>query len=294
MFERHEREEHPDGHDEEEHGDGQPDEPRHAPHGEDGRKPFAELTPQVGRPFRTLGLGNADQLQRRAGEERSGHVEHEDGAHPRERDEQRSERRAGDVRHGADDLIDAGDAGELRAGGQQRNGGLHGGPVEGRAGRTAGQQQVDVPRAGHAQPEEQGQQQRAEGDERVGGNHRPLAVPAVDVGADEDAQNRLGQHAADGGQRQHLGRAGLDAQPENHGISDNRTAEHRQKLSAPDDGECLFPALFHAQRRVGARSLFRPIAAPGSIQPLNYAKFAESAPSDPSELALPVARPPSE
>ena len=146
--------------------------------------------------------------------------------------------------------VDAGDACQLCVGGKQRNGGLHGGTVEGRAGRAAGEQQIDVPGACRSAPEEHGQQQRAEGDEHVREYHRPLAVPAVHVGACEEADDRLGQHAADGGQRQHLGRTGLDAQPENHGIADNRAAEHRQKLSAPDDGECLFPGLFHAVLRV--------------------------------------------
>ena len=100
-----------------------------------------------------------------------------------------------------------------------------------------------MPHLGSPGPEQRRQRQRAEGDEAVGENHRALAVPAVDVDPDEEAQQRLGQHAGDGRECQHLGRAGFEANPEDDRVGHDLAAEDRRQLSAPNDGECLFPGL---------------------------------------------------
>lgn len=207
VLERHQREHHPDGHDEEPYDDGQREKPSHARNGVHGRETFAELPPQVGFARRVARrVGNPDAQQRDAGDGGSRHVQQQDVADRGEIDQQRSEGRTRDARQRGDDLVDSGDARELRCGGQQRDRRLHGGYVEGRAGRAAGQQDVDVPHPGCAEPEERRQRQRAEGDEAVGEDHRALAVPAVDVNPDERPQQRLGQHPGDGCESQPLRR----------------------------------------------------------------------------------------
>ena len=117
--------------------------------------------------------------------------------------------------------------------------------MEGRAHRAAGQQDVDMPHLRHVEPEKHGQDKRAERDEAVGQDHRAFAIPSVDIDPDERAQQRLGQHTRDRGQCQYLGRTGLDAHPEDDRIADDRAAEDRGELPAPDNPECLFP-VFHA------------------------------------------------
>lgn len=198
MAERHEREEYADGHDEEPHGDGQREEPAHAGSGVHGGKAFAEFAPQVGTARAPFRVGDTDEEQGRAGGDGADDVEQQDVADRREVEQQGAQGRSGDVGERDDDLIDSGDAREFRLGGQHRHRGLHGRAVEGRAGRAACQQQVDVPHLRAARPEEHGEQQRAEGDEQVGGDHRAAAVPSVDVDAHDGTEERLRQHAGDG------------------------------------------------------------------------------------------------
>ena len=243
VLQRHERKEHPYGHDEEPDGDDQREEPAHAGRGVHGGEPFAEFAPQVRAPVAPRGVGNADEEQRRAGGDGSGDIEQQNVADRGDVEQQGAESRARDVGERDDHLVDARDACQLPLGGQQRHRGLHGRAVEGRAGRAAGQQQVDVPQLGTTAPEEQGEQQRAGGDEEVGGNHRAAAVPAVDVDPHDRAEKRLRQHARDRRQGQHLGRAGLEAHPEDDGVADDRARQDRDELTAPDDVECPFPVL---------------------------------------------------
>ena len=106
-----------------------------------------------------------------------------------------------------------------------------------------------MPHLRHVEPEEYGQYECTERDEAVGQDHRAFAVPPIDVHPHERAQQRLGQHARYRSQRQYLGRTGLDAHPEDDRITDDRTAEDRGELPAPDDAECLFP-VFHTSAAV--------------------------------------------
>ena len=256
VVERHQREEHPHGHDEEPHGDGQSEEASQSRLVVHGREPFVEFLQQVRAAVRAFGVRDADEGQRGAGDDGPEDVQQQDVADRREGQQQGSQRRACDVGERRDHLIDAGDARKLRLRGQQRHRGLHGRNVEGRTHGAAGQQQVDVPQFGGAEPEEHGEPQRAEGDETVGKDHRALAVPAVDIDPDEEPQHGLRKHPGDGRQGQHLGRTGLDAHPEDDRIGDDRTAEDRDQLSAPNDGEGPFPVLHDGRVRGGSGSEF--------------------------------------
>lgn len=146
VLQRHEREEHADGHDEKPYGDRKGEEPAHARRGVHGGESFAELAQQGGFPFRVAGgAGNPHEEQRDAGCRSARDVEQENVADRGDGEQQGAESRSGDVRERGDHLIDPGDARELGGGGQQRDGGLHGGGVECRSDRAAGQQDVDMP-----------------------------------------------------------------------------------------------------------------------------------------------------
>ena len=246
VLQRHQRKHHADGHDEEPHEDGQREKPAHARNGVHGAEPFAELAPETGLLRRAaFGIGNADQQQGGAGDKGPRDVQQQDVADARQVDQQGAERGPDDVRQRTDDLVDAGDARQLLLGREQRHRSLHGGGVESRPDGAACQQHVDMPHAGDVEPEKYGEEQGAQRDEAVRQNHRPFTVPAVHIDADQRTQQRLGKHAGNGGQRQHLRRACFEAHPEDDGEGDDRTAQDRGQLSAPNDGECLFP-VFHA------------------------------------------------
>ena len=248
VAERHERKEHAHRHDEEEHEDRRAEELRHAPGVADGRGALAHFAQQGG-ALRAAAqrIGYAHESQRSAGDQCACDVEQQDVAQLGEGQQQCAQRGSGDGRGRFERLIDAGDARELCRRGQQGHGGLHGGGVESRADRAAGEQRVDVPQLRGAEAEEQRQGQRAEGDESVGQDHRALAVPAVDPHARHEAQQRLGQHAGEGGEREGLGRSGFETQVEDHGIAYDGAAQDGYSLSGPDDREYLFPvfAVFH-------------------------------------------------
>lgn len=245
MLQRHQREHYPDGHDEKPDEDSQREEPTHARYGVHGTEPFAELPPEIRFERAPHGIGDAYEQQRGAGDDGARDVQKQDIADAREADEHGSQCRADDVRQRIDDLVDTRHPGQLGFGSQQRHGSLHRGGMEGRSHRAAGQQDVDMPHLRHVEPEKHGQDKRAERDEAVGQDHRAFAIPSVDVDPDDRAQQRLGQHTRDRGQCQYLGRTGLDAHPEDDRIADDRAAEDRGELPAPDDPECLFP-VFHA------------------------------------------------
>ena len=136
-----------------------------------------------------------------------------------------------------------GDAHELGLRGQQGNGRLHRGNVEGAAQGAKGQKDVDVGDPDLAEGEQRGHDGGAGGDEDVGRDHDPLPVPAVDEDSREGAQEEMGQEHRDVGKGQDLGRPRLDAQPENDGVADDGTAQGGEELSGPDDDEGSFPGV---------------------------------------------------
>jgi len=98
VVERHEREHHPDGHDQKPDGDGQHEEPSQTGLRVHGGESFAQFVPQIGLALRALGVRNADEEQRRAGDQRPHDIEQQDVADRGEPQQQGSQCRSCQVR----------------------------------------------------------------------------------------------------------------------------------------------------------------------------------------------------